>query len=347
MTRTKYIFISNGYRGGASNFLIDHVNYLSKRKKNILLIDDNPLKTFGNISNLIKIKKIKTNHFSYTENEKLKRVLFKKGKKIVFITNYAFLIKYYFLFVKFKKKNIKIILTIHSGLFNLSLKKFIAGLFFSLIYKRIDHLYFGSNSAKEWWKNFYPWMDLDKNLVIYNGVKIDPKRKIKKLNKKISISFVGRLEDENNPEFFINIAEIYLNLYNDAIFNIYGDGSMLINLKKKNKNNNIIFHGWVNKDKIYKNSNIILITSPVNNFPYVALEAKSYGIPVISSSKGDIKKIIKNNIDGFVNPTNSSNKMITLIKKTLKNYKIFSKNAIIRSKEFDIKDSCKTFWQKI
>ena len=190
-------------------------------------------------------------------------------------------------------------------------------------------------------------MDLDKNLVIYNGVKIDPKRKIKKLNKKISISFVGRLEDENNPEFFINIAEIYLKLYNDAIFNIYGDGSMLINLKKKIKNNNIIFHGWVNKDKIYKNSNIILITSPVNNFPYVALEAKSYGIPVISSSKGDIKKIIKNNIDGFVNPTNSSNKMITLIKKTLKNYKIFSKNAIIRSKEFDIKDSCKTFWQKI
>ena len=122
MEKTKYIFISNGYRGGASNFLIDHVNYLSKRKKNILLIDDNPPKTFGNISNLIKIKKIKTNHFSYIENEKLKKVLFKKGKKIVFITNYAFLIKYYFLFLKFKKKNIKIILTIHSGLFNLSLK---------------------------------------------------------------------------------------------------------------------------------------------------------------------------------------------------------------------------------
>ena len=233
MKKTKYIFISNGYRGGASNFLIDHVNYLSKKKKNIILIDDNPYKTFGNISNLVKIKKIKTNYFSYKENEKLRKVLFEKGKKIVFITNYAFLIKYYFLFLKFKKKNIKIILTIHSGLFNLSLKKYIAGFCFSLIYKKIDHLYFGSNSAKEWWKNLYPWMDLDKKFVIYNGVKIDPKRKIKKINKKIFISFVGRLEDENDPEFFINIAEKYLKSYNDAIFNVYGDGSMLIKLKKK------------------------------------------------------------------------------------------------------------------
>ena len=43
----------------------------------------------------------------------------------------------YFLINKFKNRNIKIILTIHSGLFNLSFKKYIAGLIFSLIYKKL------------------------------------------------------------------------------------------------------------------------------------------------------------------------------------------------------------------
>ncbi len=347
MEKTKYIFISNGYRGGASNFLFDHIKYLSKKKKNIVLIDDAPSKTFMKLPRLVKKKKIKINNFSNKENLKLKKVLFSHGNKIVFITNYAFLIKYFWLFKKLKKKKNKVILTIHSGLFNLNLKKYLAGLFFSLIYKSIDYLYFGSNSAKEWWKNHYPWMDIDKNLVIYNGVDIDVKRKSKKLNKKILISFVGRLENENNPNFFIDIAEEYLRLYDNAIFNIYGDGPMLIDLKKSIHNRNIRFHGWVNKDRIYKNTNIILITSPINNFPYVALEAKSYGIPVISSSKGDIKRIIKNNIDGFISQTNSSGKIIMLIQKTLKNYNLFSKNAIKRSKKFDIKESCKTFWQKI
>ena len=190
-------------------------------------------------------------------------------------------------------------------------------------------------------------MDINRNLVKYNGASIETKRKIKKLKRKILISFVGRLEDENNPRFFIDIAEKYLKLYDNAIFNIYGDGSMLVDLKKNIQNKNIKFHGWINKNKIYDNSNIILITSPINNFPYVALEAKSFGIPVISSSKGDIKRIIKNNIDGFVSPTNSSSKMIILIEKTIKNYNLLSKNAIKRSKKFDIKESCKTFWQKI
>ncbi len=346
--QTSYIFISNGYRGGASNFLINHIEYLSKKKKNIILIDDNPYKTFEKIPNLVKIKRIKINIFSFKEKEKLKKELFNKiNNKVVFITNYAFPIKYFLLFKNFKKKNIKVILTLHSGLFNLNFKKYIAGLFFSFIYKKIDYLYFGSNSAKDWWKKNYPWMDISKNLIMYNGVSVKSKKKIKKINKKIIISFVGRLENENNPKFFIDIAERYLELYNNAIFNLYGDGPMLKDLKKKNRNKNINFFGWVNKDVIYKKSNIVLITSPINNFPYVALEAKSYGIPVISSSKGDIKKIVKNNVDGFISETNSINKMITLIEKTIKNYNPLSKNAIKRSKKFDIKESCKKFWQTI
>ena len=118
----------------------------------------------------------------------------------------------------------------------------------------------------------------------------------------------------------------------------------LINISKYD---DIKFHGWKNNKDIYRNSDIILITGKINNFPYVALEAKSYGIPVISCSRGDIKKIIKNNFDGFINYTNSSKTIINLINRISKKYSKFSKNSFLRSKLFEIDSSCKKFWNNI
>ena len=90
-----------------------------------------------------------------------------------------------------------------------------------------------------------------------------------------------------------------------------------------------------------------MITSPINNYPYVALEAKSFGIPVISCSKGDISKIIKNKIDGFIKHTNSTSKMVDLIYKITKNYYRFSKNCINRSGHYNLNIACKKFWKRI
>ena len=155
------------------------------------------------------------------------------------------------------------------------------------------------------------------------------------------------MERENNPEFFINIAHDYLKNSKDAIFNIYGDGTMFNYLINKFRSSKIKFFGWREKKTIYKNSDIIIITNPINNFPYVALEAKSYGIPVISISKGDIRKIIRNNIDGYVIYTKSTKKIINLIRKISKNYLEFSNNSIQRSKLFELNNACKKFWTNI
>ena len=193
----------------------------------------------------------------------------------------------------------------------------------------------------------YPWMDLNNSLIHFNGIKFRKKGSPRKIDKNIQISFAGRIEKENNPEFFLKIALEYLKKDNKAVFNIFGNGPLLKTLKKKYKLENIIFHGWVNKDKIYQFSNIIVITAPLNNFPYVALEAKSNGIPVVSCSKGDIKKIVINNVGGYLVYTNSTKKMVDLLKKIKKNYKKFSKNSLLRSKYFDLNKSCKKFWNSV
>ena len=94
-------------------------------------------------------------------------------------------------------------MTLHSGVFNLNFKTILGVLFFSLIVRRIGLLFYGSSSAKDWWISRFPWMQNIKSKIIHNG--IEQKRfKKKKLKKTINISFVGRVEIENNPNFFTN-----------------------------------------------------------------------------------------------------------------------------------------------
>ena len=68
------------------------------------------------------------------------------------------------------------------------------------------------------------------------------------------------LKKEKNPEFFLKIANDYLKDFNNAIFNIYGEGTMYNHLINISKYDDIKFHGWKNNKDIYRNSDIILIT---------------------------------------------------------------------------------------
>ena len=40
----QHIFFSSGQKGGVATYFNDHMNYLSKINKDLLLIDDNPKK---------------------------------------------------------------------------------------------------------------------------------------------------------------------------------------------------------------------------------------------------------------------------------------------------------------
>ena len=340
--RTEYIFFSNGQRGGLATFLNDHMNYLSHTNKDLSLIEDNPKKTYENLNKKIKLYKFKKN------KKKLDKILNTGNKnKILFISNYAFLIRYYFILRNFRKKNNQIILTLHSGMLTLNLRTYLAGLLFSLIYQNIDFLFFGSKSSKNWWKEKYPWMKIKNSPVLYNGIKTRRKKKLHKIKKKINISFAANLENENNPMFFLEICTAILKMKKNIVFNIFGDGSLFHNLKSVYEEKNIIFHGWTKKNIIFKKTDLLIITSEINNFPYAALEAKSYGIPVVSCSKGDIDKIIENGTDGFVKHTNKPETMIVLINKILKNYEFFSRNSYLRSFKFDVNKACEKFWRKI
>lgn len=333
------IMIFDSYKGGALTFIEQHIKYLSKKNKNIIIFTDKNNFQDKTILYSKNIKIYKLNIFSPTniERKKLKQTLQKYHSKntIIFIVNYAIFVYYFFYF-----KNIKCFLTIHSGLLSKNIKRYFLAFIFSIISFKVFCLRFGSNSALSWWIKKFPWMNRSSK-VFYNGI-ILKKNNIKKINKTLRISFAGRLEQENDPYLFCEIAKKFK--VKNVEFKIYGDGSQLAPLKKK-YSTIITFKGWKKPNEIYSNTEILLICSPINNYPYAALEAKNWGIPVISCSKGDIRKIIKNNIDGYICKNNKED-FIKKIRLTKKRYFTLTRNTLNTRKNFEFNKLMNKFWIK-
>ena len=118
----KIFILSDSYIGGASNFLEQHILYNVKKKNTVYLFDKNYKKTFPNLK---KNKFLKCIRFDPIKDHfKVKKLYYDlKNKHIYFFfTNPVILIIF---FIFFLKNNInKVILTLHSGIFNWSWKSY-------------------------------------------------------------------------------------------------------------------------------------------------------------------------------------------------------------------------------
>lgn len=156
------------------------------------------------------------------------------------------------------------------------------------------------------------------------------------------ICFVGRLAPQKNLERMIKNAYKLKQINNDFILDIYGEGNdkeKLLDLINNLKLENNVFLKGFNQDKnIYKNYSCLWLTSVIEGFPLVIVEAKANGIPTISNIWGDgVYECIDDGNDGYisddddelVNKTNSliNNKdlLSKMSKNAFKNYKPFSK----------------------
>ena len=323
--QNNFILLSNSI-GGIQTFEELLIKYLKKKKIKCNLVKNNQkeksdkkhyFNSFNSncINNIFKtigiIKKIKNNN---------------KNDKFIFIFSNQLIFIIYFFYIKFFFKNKKIYLFIHSHITKTNILLIISAFISTILSFWINKLYYVSNFTKKWWEKRFFFTLLLKNAVHYNSVNL---QKIKKKNKKLHIGFVGRADKEKGLELFLKIANIYKNKYKFFVFN-----NDKVHINKNNKN--IKFFYNEKKKNIYKKIDVLLVTSPIENCPYTVLEAKSYGIPTLAYlTKGGINEIIKNNYDGFLIKKKNINKLEKTFLKLKKKYKIYSKNSIKNSYNYN------------
>lgn len=124
------------------------------------------------------------------------------------------------------------------------------------------------------------------------------------------IAFVGRLSHEKGPDRFIELAY----RIPECQFDIYGDGSMRAELGVHSPDN-IKFHGSVSSMSSYWSKiGLLCIPSRYEGLPLVALEAMSYGVPVVAFNVGALNDVIDGSRNGYIVPANDLYGMIRKIR---------------------------------
>ena len=325
--KNNIVFISNAF-GGIKTFQNTLIKFIIKKKIECTLIDGKPFKNHKNKLRYYKINVLKEIYNTFLILKKIKDK--NKNKKTIFIFSNQIVFILYFLYIKFSFDKKKIFFFAHSHLtkknFILYTCTFLSGIFF--LYT--DKVFYVSKFTKEYWSKKYFFPRFGKNAIQYNSVELS--KKISHFNKKrFRIGFVGRADKEKGLNQFLKIAHKYKNNFT---FNIFSDSK--INLNNTQKKFAYFFY---NKDMrtIYKNIDLLLITSPIENCPFSVLEAKSFGVPsLIYLTKGGIHEIVKDNYDGVIIKKNIKKlDTINYINKVKFNYKFFSENAIISAKKYN------------
>lgn len=157
-----------------------------------------------------------------------------------------------------------------------------------------------------------------------------------------NVVFVGRLSFEKGVIRLLNIWKRVENLLPDVSLSIYGDGYMEKEMRsfiKEHHLNNVKMMGYCdNKEQIYKNADLLLMTSNTEGFGLVIIEAMYYGVPCIAfDCPVSPKEVIADS--GITIPCFDEDayaqKVVEILKNT--NYlQILQKKSIERAKSFYI-----------
>ena len=135
------------------------------------------------------------------------------------------------------------------------------------------------------------WRSID---VLPNDVKIEKYEHIK--DNVFRLATVGILEQRKNLEILITIMDRFKDL--NIRLDIYGTGPFENNLKKLAETtgltNLVRFHGWVDRNLIWPEVDLLLMPSLHEGSPNSVLEALGSDIPVLASNIPEHREILGN-----------------------------------------------------
>ncbi|MDP6048864.1 MAG: glycosyltransferase family 4 protein [Candidatus Bathyarchaeota archaeon] len=182
-----------------------------------------------------------------------------------------------------------------------------------------------------------------------NGVTL-PEYPIPSMNERNdSLVYIGRLAPEKRVDDLISAMAVVIKDHPTVNCHIIGAGSdskKLSRLVKANGlSNSVILHGYVSdsvKNKFLKSSRAFILPSEREGFSIAALEAMSYGLPVIAASpkhyefSGVFEFLLPEN-NGLQYPVGDSTELaskISLLLSDINLQKQLSKNAVTTAKKY-------------
>ena len=307
--------ILTSQNGGAEQVFIDYIRLLKNIGHENFAIIKNNAPYFSKLENLqIKTQKI-ANNFGYHDFLAIKKIKdFIVENKIDVLIAHAG--KSMVLAHKAIKKitNKKVILVAVNHSYNIK-RSLCADLIFSvnkeIFFKTIDKKRTPENSFV-----IYNGIDLEgfePNFIEYNFVKKSP----------IILGIIGRFHKAKGFDLVIEALKILQkNSAQKIILKIAGTGEEMASLQKKvkdlNLENSVEFLGWIADSKdFFSQIDIFILSSRIETFGLVILEAMKFGKPIIATNCDGPKEILRHGIDGLLIDLKSSETLPNQIAKAV------------------------------
>lgn len=140
-------------------------------------------------------------------------------------------------------------------------------------------------------------------------------------NNQLNVLFVGRFDKQKGIDILLPIFR----KVNRTDLHLYIAGGSVLddcNLNKEYGSDNITFLGWIDHDivgKYYSACDVVIMPSRWEAFGLVAIEAMSYGKPVIVSNRGALPELVEEGKTGFIFDLNDENSLESVLNNLDKN----------------------------
>ena len=302
----KVLHVISGLRsGGAEHFVLELCRQSSKDKEAVVSVLT--LSAADEISH--KFREANINVISTSTQRRTRGINAYKGFRILMKHPHSIVHAHMFhacmvaCFAKLLRPSIKIIFTLHNNHIPEFHRRLL--LFLTRPLRKIDIILPGMHRK---------WFQKSNAVVISNGIDVDRfmHRHIDK-PPLFTCAFVGRLAQEKNPLFLIDLAKSLLPEHN-FMFRVAGEGPqrklLEQSIAEEKLEEHFTVHGYVEDvPKLLAESHCLLIPSYWEGMPLVLLEAAAAGIPVIATPVGNIPSIV-NSENGYIGNTNTFKEMI-------------------------------------
>lgn len=123
---------------------------------------------------------------------------------------------------------------------------------------------------------------------------------------RLVLSWIGRLESEKDPLFFIDVLSDLAKFNIDFAVNFVGSGTLKNELEKmvemRGLVKNVHFFGSINQRslaEVLRSSDVTIQTSHYEGSPTVVVESLACGVPVVTTLEGDPDEVVFNGVNGF------------------------------------------------
>lgn len=321
-----YLLSSNKY-SGAENVVCTIIKNMPKNIECLYCSPD------GSISNHLIENNIKFYPLKKMSYKEINKAIKKFNPSIIHAHDYKASC-YAALF----SKNCKIISHIHGNNEKMRKKNWETFLY-KILSKKFKKIIWVSDSCLN--DFYYKENVISKSIVLSNVIDkkvVERKSKIYDFKEKFDFIFLGRLSSQKNPERFIEICKLIKAKKHNFKAAIVGDGNKKTiieeQIKMYNLSDNIKLYGFVsNPYPILLNSKILVMTSNWEGTPMVALEALALAKPIVSTPVDGLKKIIKNDENGFLSENNTE--LVKKIIEYIDNYEMVANNVKISFKKIN------------